>query len=246
MKKTLMCLMILTLLGCGEENRPISSAVKNTSTQNVVSRQEAAMLASMQKDEDLPGTPFAKENQPAANQHPGKPAWKYMSTQDDMRGETLLAILDSRTTVNLPTDGTSSGKPVHLRLVLRKSPVYGKDIFFSLPGQTFNCHFKNCTVYVKFDDDKVWRVMANPLGGKQNDAVFIKSTARFFSKLKTSAQLMVEIELVNQGTHQFTFDVNGLTVDWWPVRKKEKTENGQTAKQSSKNKTTSKAEKADK
>lgn len=137
--------------------------------------------------------------------------WQYDESIDGMRGEnSYFAINKSFNTIEL---SFPYGAGVDLSMILRDDAQYGKDILFAVnKGQLF-CAYQDCYISVKFDDGSIQKLATNEAEAGSSEVLFLANDiSGFVEKLKTSENLIVEVNFYDHGNEQFQFNVSGL--DW--------------------------------
>lgn len=136
-----------------------------------------------------------------------KPGWEYSTKRDEMRNlETKRALLMSNNTANFsfPYSGGSQ-----LGLWLQKSSANDQVIYFEVTRGQIVCH--ECSLAVKFDDDKVEHFRGMNSDDGDSRFIGIVRDKDFLSRLRKAKKLMVEIRFYQEGDRQFSFDTAGLT-----------------------------------
>lgn len=63
---------------------------------------------------------------------------------------------------------------------------------------------------VRFDDEKPFTVSVTYPSDYSSDLIFLGSSKKLISKLKTAKKFLIEVEFYNEGIQQIEFDVEGL------------------------------------
>lgn len=66
------------------------------------------------------------------------------------------------------------------------------------------------TIRVKFDNEKPMTIGVNGASDYSSDIIFLDSTSKLISKLKSSKKMVIEVEFYNEGNRQIEFDVQGF------------------------------------
>jgi len=137
--------------------------------------------------------------------------WSYRTTNDSMRGtKTRFAELNStnRAQLSFPYGGGSK-----LQLIIRKKSDADTDVVFLLDRGQVPCH-TDCRMAAKFDDDEVaeWE-LSGPASGR-SASLFVDEANDFLERLKTAKKLVVEVQIYDHGSFQFTFNPKGLKWEW--------------------------------
>jgi len=78
------------------------------------------------------------------------------------------------------------------------------------------CHFRNCTISVKFDDGEVLSFRADRPSDGTSTMLFVADAARFLEQTRAARRIMVEAEFYRAGPQQMVFDhAEGLV--WNPT-----------------------------
>lgn len=135
--------------------------------------------------------------------------WQYSDTPDDMgRGNIKMAVVRSTNIINFgyPYNGFQRGE-----LTLRKHPKYGKDVILSIDRGQFLCHSSDdCTVAVKFDNEKPQVYIAVGPEDLSTTSLFIRNFDRFLNKAKKASTVSIEAKFYQEGPRVFTFEISGL------------------------------------
>jgi len=135
--------------------------------------------------------------------------WIYDAREDKMTGgKTYTAYVLSTNTVNFhsPYSGEQNA-----RLLLRTDPKYGRDVMFSIErGQLLCRSYEDTTILVRFDDGKPERFSAVGPADNSSDLAFIRNYDKFLTKLKSSKIVRISINVYQEGSPVFEFDVSGF------------------------------------
>lgn len=146
-----------------------------------------------------------------ANETPAKQennSWEYSEEIDEMTDKTTyIASINSTNEVEFgfPYEGGSS-----LRLILRDSPQYGKDIMISISSGQFNTDIYGTKIKVRFDDAPAFDVKCNEPSDVSSDVLFLTNYSKLIKLMKESKTLKINAEFFQEGVHTFTFDIEGL------------------------------------
>lgn len=135
--------------------------------------------------------------------------WKYEKSKDEMRGTvSKIATKESINTVNFdfPYKGVQRGT---LMVIDSKSVL-----FYVKKGQVI-CHdgseYGTCSVLIKIDGGEAEHFDARKIG---DDSTTIAITDdSFLAKLKVAKNVMLQVEVYQNGYPIFKFDVSGLKID---------------------------------
>lgn len=136
--------------------------------------------------------------------------WIYSETVDEMTDKTCyMASVESENCAefDFPYNGGS-----FLTFAIRDSPQYGKDMFISISKGQFNSGLNGEDIKIRFDSNEAFTVHCFVPSDRRHDYIFLNP--RDFNKilklLKQSKTMKINVEFFNQGSHTFTFDVEGL------------------------------------
>ncbi len=137
--------------------------------------------------------------------------WSYSHRADPMsKGITHTASLSSSNTVkfDFPYGGAQNG-----RLILRTDPKYGKDIIFKIEkGQILCPSYDKCTVRVRFDDENATSYTAVGAADNSTETIFISNYSRFVGKMMKAKRVRISMNIYQEGSPVFDFDVSGFNV----------------------------------
>lgn len=135
--------------------------------------------------------------------------WIYSQSEDPMsKGITYHAQTLSTNTVNF--DFPYAGSQ-HARLTLRDDPRYGKDLIFNIEKGQLLCHsYEDCTVLVRFDDDKATNYSAVGAADNSTETIFIRNYGRFVEKMLKAKRVRISMNIYQEGAPIFEFDVSGF------------------------------------
>lgn len=133
--------------------------------------------------------------------------WIYSQSEDPMsKGITYHAQVLSTNTVNF--DFPYAGSQ-HARLTLRDDPRYGKDLIFNIEkGQILCNSYEDCTVLVRFDDDKATNYSAIGAADNSTETIFIRNYGRFVEKMLNAKRVRISMNIYQEGAPIFEFDVS--------------------------------------
>jgi hypothetical protein len=138
--------------------------------------------------------------------------WDYRVNEEKMTGgKRRIAAVESTNTVDFgfPYSGSQHGS-----LVLRTDPQYGKDILFRIEkGQILCTSYEGCAVQVRFDDEKPSNFTAAAAADQSSDVIFLHDYNRFLAKLRKAKRVRLAVNIYQQGTPIFEFDVSGFNFD---------------------------------
>ena len=123
-------------------------------------------------------------------------------------GTRRTASVDSTNTVNFgfPYNGEQ-----HARLILRTDPQEGKDVMFRIEkGQILCPSYESCWVQVRFDDEKPGNFSATGPADHSSEVVFLNDYSRFLTKMRKAKRVRIAVNIYQQGSPVFEFDVSGF------------------------------------
>lgn len=149
-----------------------------------------------------------EEGQSEVKEEAKKFKWAYDSGESKMGEAYKVAqvVSDDILDFKFPYQGGSTST-----LTIRKQKG-AVDIYYQISkGQIVSINpIKGGTVRVKFDDEKPMTVEANEPSDYSSDFIFLGSTSKLVSKLKTSKKMILEVEFYDEGARQIEFNVEGL------------------------------------
>jgi hypothetical protein len=158
---------------------------------------------------------IAPEADPAVESTPAPVAaipvsqWSYSQDADTMsKGTSYYARVLSSNTVNFsfPYAGEQ-----HARITLRTDPRHGKDVIFRIEkGQILCNSYENCTVLVRFDDERATNYTAVGAADNSTETIFLRNYGRFVEKMQKAKRLRISANIYQQGAPVFEFDVSGF------------------------------------
>lgn len=158
-------------------------------------------------------TSTTSTNQESSTPAPAPPPldsqWSYEQSDDPMaKGTTHIAAVQSKNTVefDFPYNG-----PQRAMLALRTHPRYGKDVVFKIERGQFLCRsYEDCTILVRFDDQKAQSFSAIGSSDNSTETIFIRNYSRFVSGMQKAKTVRIAAEIYQQGAPVFEFDVSGF------------------------------------
>jgi len=144
--------------------------------------------------------------------------WTYSEAEDKMSGGTTYhAYVISTNTVEFgfPYNGIQNAT-LHLRV----DPKYGKDVIFRIEkGQILCNSYEDCSVLVRFDDDKPVNYSAIGAADNSTETIFIRNYSKFVEKLLKAKQVRISTNIYQQGAPVFEFDVSGFNQEKYKPKK---------------------------
>lgn len=135
--------------------------------------------------------------------------WTYGKNEDPMaKGVSYGALVQSTNTVEF---GFPYSGPQHGTLTLRTHPRHGKDVILSIERGQFLCRsYEDCTILVRFDDQKAQSYSAVGAADSSTETIFIRNYSRFVSSMQKAKTVRISAEIYQQGSPVFEFDVSGF------------------------------------
>lgn len=135
--------------------------------------------------------------------------WKYSQVTDAMsKGTSYYADVSSTNSVefDFPYAGVQFG-----RILLRDNPRHGKEVIFKIArGQILCLSYEECTVLVRFDDEKATNFSAVGPADNSTETIFILNYDRFYKHMLKAKQVRISMDIYKQGSPVFEFDVSGF------------------------------------
>lgn len=97
--------------------------------------------------------------------------------------------------------------PARARLVLRRHPQWGDDVYLLSEHGPFTCGTP-CRLQVTFDDDPA-RTVEGEIPETGEHAIFVKDFAYFVKHLPDASRVSIEAALANGGARTLVFEVGG-------------------------------------
>lgn len=133
-----------------------------------------------------------------------KTKWKYIESEDEMtEKKSYFASItsDNEVDFDFPYQGGSS-----LSITVRKSPKYGKDVYFKISKGQFNESISGCNISVKFDNGKIETYRCVGADDASTGILFLDGKKdTFISKLKSAKEIKIQATFFQEGDRTFTF-----------------------------------------
>lgn len=135
--------------------------------------------------------------------------WSYTQRADPMgKGTTYFAQVLSSNTVSFDSP---YGGPQHGTLMLRTHPRYGKDVILAIERGQFLCRsYEDCSILVRFDDQKASTYSAAGAADNSTESIFLRSYPRFAASMLKAKRVRISAEIYQEGSPVFEFDVTGF------------------------------------
>lgn len=207
--------LLTNLAGCSSDADLAEANTKLAKANEKIAALEAQLKAlqpAQQAASASARAPTPTEAMPTSAEQPPSPTgqqWRYEISEEKMSGGTRrLASVESTNSVqfDFPYNGSQNG-----HLTLRLDPKYGKDIIFGIEkGQILCPSYDGCTVQVRFDDEKPTNFSAAGAADHSTTVVFLHDYNRFLTKMKKAKRVRLSINIYQQGSPVFEFDVQGF------------------------------------
>lgn len=144
--------------------------------------------------------------------------WSYHQS-DDLMGKGVIsqAYVSSSNLVNFDFPYTGAQ---HATLRLLNGPRHGKVVMFNIEKGQILCHsYEDCTVLVRFDDEKATNYSAVGPADNSTETIFIRNYGRFVEKMLKAKQVRIATNIYQQGAPVFEFDVSGFELNKYKPKK---------------------------
>ena len=132
--------------------------------------------------------------------------WIFAKNTDSFDGkQTKRCILDSDTLIE------DIWKNVRPKLQIRQINNKSTDIILIIDGMLIGHPEDTKRVRLKFDDEQPFSVSYAGAADSSMDKIFLNSTSKIISKLKTAQTLVVEVPIFSEGSRRITFNVSGFS-----------------------------------
>ena len=133
--------------------------------------------------------------------------WEYSQNEDKMSGGTTYhAHTLSTNTVDF--DSPYSGEQ-NATLFLRDSSRQGKDVIFRIErGQILCNSYEDCSILVRFDDEKATNYSAIGAADNSTETIFIRNYGKFVEKMLKTKLVRISTNIYQQGAPVFEFNVS--------------------------------------
>ncbi|MGX9782837.1 hypothetical protein [Janthinobacterium lividum] len=213
MKTTTLSVIIAALLSLGACSPKTPNAELDAANKKIAAL-EAELALEKAKNAPVPvagaaaSAPVASAAAVAETVVTGK-QWNYDVSEDKMDGgTTYFANVYSTNSVNFdfPYSGLQNAK-----LTLRAGYRQGKDVIFSIrKGQILCPSYQDCTVLVRFDDEKPVNYSAVAPADNSSDTIFLRNYEKFLGKLQKAKRVRIAVDIFQEGAPVFEFDVSGF------------------------------------
>lgn len=133
--------------------------------------------------------------------------WQEFDRKDELRGTTdKFAIIDSNNSVDFDFPYCCDST---LKITVRQTSQYGKDVIFQISDGQFVCGIYDCAGMISFDGAPE-RLSLNTSADHDSKVLFAKYPDAIIRKLKNSEKVIIELPFYQEGNRQFTFDTKGL------------------------------------
>lgn len=133
-----------------------------------------------------------------------KDLWVYHDAHDaDAGGRVRTAYIFAKE----PLAREPGKEPARARLVLRRHPQWGNDVYLLSEHGPFTCA-SPCRLSVTFDDGAA-RTVPGEIPETGEHAIFVKDFAHFIQHLPDTRTVSIDANLANGGKHTLVFEVGG-------------------------------------
>ena len=188
----------------------------------LVMKYEHAMSASIASSENSDVSTSSLSIKPSK-----KEEWNYIGVKDEMRNKTsYIAKINSKNQIYI---GSIYGN-VGLNLILGGQEEYGfpMALFTLTNGQFAECGSTGCEINYKIDSGKILTISSrqmdsgNLIGCSEHmveklgiNGCMVENLALFYEAIN-GKKMIIEVDILNYGRAQFSFDVSGLQpLDKW-------------------------------
>lgn len=208
-KMSLLALSLFLLSACTDKEELDKANKKITELQSQLDIEKTKSNTSNKSAH--PATEVTPTNTPETKQEPETVAtgtqWMYSQNEDKMSGgSTYLAHVLSTNIVEFefPYSGVQ-----HAILSFRDSSRQGKDVIFRIEkGQILCNSYDDCSVLVRFDDDKATKYSAIGAADNSTETIFIRNYGKFVEKMLKSKLVRISTNIYQQGAPVFEFNVS--------------------------------------
>ena len=132
--------------------------------------------------------------------------WVFGKTTDSFdKKQTKRCILDAETLVQ---DTFGSVRP---QMMLKQVNNRSIDIRLTIKNKVLGHPQDRDRVRLKFDNEEPFSVSFVGTADSSMDTIFLNSTSKVISKLKTAETLIIEVPFFMEGTRRITFNVSGYS-----------------------------------
>ena len=143
--------------------------------------------------------------------------WEYRESEDAMTSKvTKFASITSEDSLSLgfPYSGLNYGY-----LTVRKHPRSGTNVMVRVnKGQMMCQSYQDCTVTIRFDNDKPVRWAAVGPDDGSSETVFLHNEARFIERAKKAKRILISIPFYQNGSQVLEF-VTPVSLEWGGSKK---------------------------
>lgn len=135
--------------------------------------------------------------------------WTYMHDEDEMSNTAMYAaFVESTNTLEFspPYAGTQRAS-----LGLRTHSRHGKRVVLFVDRGQFICNsYQDCTVLVRFDDQKPQNYLARGSADYSTTAIYMRNYSGFVENMLKAKRVRIAAKVYQEGQPVFDFDVSGF------------------------------------
>lgn len=98
----------------------------------------------------------------------------------------------------------------HARLIVRKHPRWGLDVFIEIERGQLICDFDDCTINVRFDDGPIKVFRVNKPSDHSSETFFLANVPSFVAQLTKAKKTFVELTFFQNNSHTAEFLTEGF------------------------------------
>lgn len=98
----------------------------------------------------------------------------------------------------------------HARLVVRKHPRWGLDVFVAIERGQLICDFDECAINVRFDDGPIKTFRVNKPSDHSSEIFFVANASSFVTQLTKAKKTFVELTFFQNNSHTAEFLTEGF------------------------------------
>ncbi len=214
--------LLAQVTGCSSGDDLTDASSKLAKANQRIATLEAQLAVLQQKGAaaSVPVTSPSPTSETKPAEPPPSPVgqqWRYDASEEKMSGGVRkVASVESTNTVDFdfPYKGSQNGT-----ITLRTDPQHGKDVMFRIErGQILCPSYDGCTVQVRFDDEKATAFSASGPADHSSTVIFLNDYSRFLAKLRKAKRVRVSVNIYQQGSPIFEFDVSGFDIEKYQAK----------------------------
>ena len=194
-------LVIAALLGRCGSGTPLATPASGSASSPSTASSRSSTPASTSSSAPEPANTLGRLS--------GGAQWDYSSDRDNMTGKMqAIATVESTNTVQFrfPYGGEQ-----HATLSLRTHPRHGKDLILQIEkGQILCRSYEDCSVLIRFDDNKPETFSGVGAADHSTTSVFIRNYSRFYASMLKAKTVRISVPVYQEGAPIFEFEVVGF------------------------------------